>query len=181
MLQKIQKQCNLYFVLRSFGTRKWRMEYAATLPVLDFTDVTRQLRDAGRRIGRFATVIHNGYTGITSNLLYRVTVEAGNHTCLCIDAYQLAYGWFGVQATMAVGSDQTLCEAWLFNDAKRSGLDDSPALCIRCLNDCEDQTCPHANIAVHRIAVTSLADVVTLWVNGMLPDEARRDRTVPTR
>lgn len=154
------------------------------LRALDFTEVGGQLKRAGGQIERFTTVIHNDYAGSftgVGSLLYRVTVEAGDHAYLCVDAYTLAFDYFGVRVALYMGRERVLLATWMFSDARRSRLDPTePAQCIRCLRpDCRDDECPGQSIKINEIPVADLCDAVVRWIRSELPDNAFRDRRPP--
>ena len=158
------------------------MDTAANTRVLDFTEVGRPLMEAGKRAGRFATVIHNNYAGsLSHSLLFSLTVGAGEQAMLCVDAHTLAFDWFGVRAYLAVGRDTAFCAAWQFSDSRRSQLDTSPPLCIKCLRpQCDGgPSCRYATVEVRRIPVDQLKKCVLDWLQQELPADARRDRTMP--
>lgn len=146
--------------------------------ILDFTEVASRLKAIGSEIGRFATVIHNGYTSYNS-LFYRVTVSAGaEHSWLCIDAHTLAHDWFGIRASLVIGRDSVPCAAWLFSDALRSPLDrEQRALCITCNTRCyAGQGCEYDTIEIQQVTLNKLKPAVVNWVKQELPAEARRNR-----
>lgn len=153
------------------------MKATATLPVLDFTDVGRPLKKAGGNIRHFGVVDYCNYAGsLSGTMSYRLVIRADDQTNLTVCSHQLAFGWFGVRAALHMGRDEALCAAWMFSDARRSDLDDSPALCIRCLKDCDGQTCPYRAIEIQQIPLARLAPSVVQWARAQLPS-----RTAPSR
>ena len=147
--------------------------------LLDFTDVGSALKRAGGRITRFATVIHNDYTGSTGSLFYRLTIEAGNQASLVVDAHTLAPNLFGVRASLMMGRDGALCAAWSFNGTHRSILDvGAHALCVKCtLKTCDGITdCAHADVQTSLISIDRLTQAVVDWTRNELPADALRNR-----
>ncbi len=145
------------------------MKATMTLPVLDFSDVGRQLKRAGGNIRRFADVEACDYAGyLGSTLSFRMTVLISRGAYLSICSHQIAHGWFGVRAALHMGSEELPCAAWMISDAKRSALDDSPALCIRCLRDCDGDTCPYSDVEIRQIPLAKLHSDVIGWTSAQL-------------
>lgn len=145
------------------------MKETTALPVLDFTDIGRQLKSAGGNIRRFADVDYCDYAGyLGSTLSFRLIVDINSSAYLSICSHQIAHGWFGVRAALHMGSEELVRAAWMFSDAKRSALDDSPPLCIRCLKDCDGETCPYAYIEVKGVPLNKLGSTVVTWTRAEL-------------
>lgn len=141
------------------------MKATMTLPVLDFTDVGRRLKSAGGNIRRFADVTSCDYAGyLGGTLSFRLIIEIGDHAYVSICSHELAFRWFGVRASMHANGEEIPCAAWMISDARRSGLDDSPALCIRCLQDCDGDTCPHGDVKVQQVPLDRLTAEIVGWV-----------------
>jgi len=145
------------------------MRETTALPVLDFTDIGRQLKRAGGNIKRFAEVSYCDYAGyIGGTLSFRLIVDIDSSAYLSVCSHQIAHGWFGIRAALHMGSEELVRAAWLISDAKRSALDDSPPLCIRCLKDCDGATCPYGYVDIQHLPLGKLSSVVVTWMRAQV-------------
>lgn len=130
---------------------------------IDFLEVVGQLMQVGHNLQRYATVTRNEITkfGKNDSMLYIVDVMIEPHIYLTLEAHRLSFGRYGVRASLVIGAEQdplafwTLCENW--------GPEDD-TVCIRCLADCDNETCPKADVPLHEVRLTELADVLAAWM-----------------
>lgn len=135
---------------------------------IDFMDVVGQLTQAGNNLTRYATVTRNEMARSLSGkdpLLYIVDVMTEQRMYISLQAYRLGFGYYGVRAYLAIDTEQVPLAIWTLQENSAPSDD---AVCIRCLADCDGDTCPQADLSVEEVPYLRLSDTLVAWMRAQL-------------